>query len=70
MHKKPVKKAKNRNQSSSDKVVISTAYSTTQKRDSLIVITAQLTLYFFQEQGESAEFTSVNEHFPGGDWRK
>jgi hypothetical protein len=33
-------------------------------------VTAQITLYFVQEQGESAEFTSVNEHFPNSDWAK
>ncbi len=26
-------------------------------------VTAQIALYFAQEQGESAEFTCVNEHF-------
>jgi hypothetical protein len=26
-------------------------------------VTAQIALYFVQEQGESAEFTGVNEHF-------
>ncbi len=33
-------------------------------------VTIQLALWFVQEQGESAEFTGVNEHFPGSDWTK
>ncbi len=33
-------------------------------------VTAQLVRYFVQEQGESAEFTGVNEHFPDDDWAK
>ncbi len=41
-------------------------YSASQK----IPATAQIALYLFQEQGESAEFTGVNEHFPDGDWGK
>jgi hypothetical protein len=35
-----------------------------------IIVTAQIALYFVQEQGESAEFTSVNEHFQRGYWTK
>jgi predicted chitinase len=35
-----------------------------------IPVTARIALYFSQEQGESAEFTCVNEHFPDGDWGK
>ncbi len=33
-------------------------------------VTAQLAHYFAQEQGESAEFTGINEHFPDSDWAK
>jgi hypothetical protein len=33
-------------------------------------VTAQIALYFVQEQGESAEFTGVNEHFQRGYWTK
>jgi hypothetical protein len=32
--------------------------------------TAQIALYFVQEQGESAEFTGVNEHFQHSYWTK
>ncbi len=32
-----------------------------------VSVTAQIALYFAQEQGESAEFTGVNEHFQRGD---
>jgi hypothetical protein len=34
------------------------------------VVTAQIALYFVQEQGESAEFTGVNEHFQHSYWTK
>jgi hypothetical protein len=33
-------------------------------------VTAPLVRYFVQEQGESAEFTGVNERFQRGDWAK
>ncbi len=33
-------------------------------------VTAQVVLYCIQEQGESAEFTGINEHFPDSDWAK
>ena len=33
-------------------------------------VTAQIARYFAQEQGESAEFTGVNEHFQRGYWAK
>jgi hypothetical protein len=33
-------------------------------------IIAQIALYFVQEQGESAEFIGINEHFPDSDWAK
>ncbi len=33
-------------------------------------VTAQIARYFVQEQGESAEFTCVNEHFQRGYWTK
>jgi hypothetical protein len=33
-----------------------------------ISVVAQIALYLVQEQGESAEFTGVNEHFPDSDW--
>jgi len=33
-------------------------------------VTAQIACYFAQEQGESAEFTCVNEHFQRGYWAK
>jgi hypothetical protein len=33
-------------------------------------VTAQIACYFVQEQGESAEFTDVNEHFQRRYWTK
>jgi hypothetical protein len=33
-------------------------------------VIAQLVRYLVQEQGESAEFTGVNEHFQRGNWGK
>jgi hypothetical protein len=33
-------------------------------------VTAQSALYFVQEQGESAQFTGVNEHFERSNWIK
>jgi hypothetical protein len=35
-----------------------------------VFVTAQIALCFVQEQGESAEFTGINEYFPDGDWTK
>jgi hypothetical protein len=33
-------------------------------------VTAQIARYFVQGQGESAEFTGVNEHFQRSNWEK
>jgi len=33
-------------------------------------VTARIALYFVQDQGESAEFISINEHFQRRDWAK
>jgi hypothetical protein len=33
-----------------------------------IIVTVQIARYCVQEQGESAEFTGVNEHFQRGYW--
>ena len=33
-------------------------------------VTTQLALYFVQEQGESAQFISINEHFQRSYWTK
>jgi hypothetical protein len=38
--------------------------------DSAQFIDAQIAFCFVQEQGESAEFTDVNEHFQRSDWTK
>jgi hypothetical protein len=40
------------------------------RHDSMKSVTAQLALYFVQEQGESAVFTGVNEYVPDCDWAK
>lgn len=35
-----------------------------------LTVTAQIALYFVRAQGESAQFTSVNEHFQRRDQTK
>jgi len=33
-------------------------------------VTAQIALNFVQKQDKSAQFISINEHFPNSDWTK